>query len=112
MSLVRHVPSFRKKMLSKNNGRIPRRPDAGKYEESTMTQNTKDTADDICNMLMQGYTPDYLFGWEENGFRIDPAAIEKGIELAIKKLRQEAGRDFAEATELERFKRHRRLRVV
>lgn len=77
-----------------------------------MTQTTKDTADDVCNMLMQGYTPDYLFGWEENGFRIDPAAIERGIELAIKKLRQEAERDFAEATALERFKQNRRLRAV
>ncbi len=77
-----------------------------------MTQTTKDTADDICTMLMQGYTPDDLLSWEENGFRIDPAAIEKGIELAIKKLRQEAERDFAEATELERFKQKRRLRAV
>jgi len=57
-----------------------------------MTATTKDTADDICAMLMQGYTPDYLHDWEENGLRIDPAAIEKGFEMAIKKLRQEAER--------------------
>jgi len=77
-----------------------------------MTQIAKDTADDVCNMLMQGYTPDYLFGWEENGLRLDPAAIEKGIELAIKKLRHSAECDLNGATELERFKQKRRLRAV
>ena len=56
-----------------------------------MTQTTNDTAHDVCIMLMQGCSPDYLFqAGEKNGIRIDPAAIEAGIELAIKKLRRRA----------------------
>ena len=68
----------------------------------TTTATTTDTAEGICAMLMQGSTPDDLLRREKTGVRIDPAVIEKGVELAIKKLRHEAERDFVHAAALER----------
>jgi hypothetical protein len=75
------------------------------------------TAQQVCDVIaagtQPGMTPNDMADFIQGRFaNVDADIVEAGVRLASIEFRRQAERQLAEADELARFKRNRRLRVV